>query len=470
MKQFAFAFAAFAVTSIVHPYSSQAQVVAPDGYIFSTRVLGDLTQSCVQPAPSGLFVGTGPGFTGNGQSVVLATESGGEFVVASGFNSIGDCVYDALNDVLYVTDNAAEAVGSVTGDTVYAIASASTAPGLAAAGQELVPAGGIAQAQGVVIDGLGRVLVGDATGAGAGSVFDVTSGVAVPHIAAAFDFTGGLAADAAGNLYVSQNLATFESELSSYDGTGAFVGQLVAPSFSLGSYDLAFNLDGRLLATGAFGGDVLSIDAATGVSEPFVSGLTFATGVSVAPVFGRVDILSATFASQPEDSTVHRFTPRANLYTGKGSDKKNCVAEIYGVELAPLKPGKPAKHAVCVDGEACDADGIADGSCRFPVGFCVNVADDRLPECASPGLVAFELQKMLPETQTIADAVTAVQNALPVLTETCFFSDGIDVPVKTTKKGPKDGKGLVKVKSTSSGAKPLKDNDKIKLICRPAGL
>jgi hypothetical protein len=470
MKQLSIAFAALATSLFVFSGGAQAQVVAPDGYIFTTRVLGDLTQSCLQPAPSGLFVGVGPGFTGNGQSVVLATESGSEFVVATGFNSIGDCVYDAANDVLYVTDNAAEAAGSVTGDTVFSIASASTAPGLPAAGQELAPAGSIAQAQSVIIDALGRLLVGDATGAGAGSIFDATSGAPVPHIAAAFDFTGGLAGDAAGNLYVSQNLATFESDLSVYDGTGTFTNQLVAPSFSLGSYDLAFSRDGRLLATGAFGGDVLSIDVVTGAIEPFVSGLTFATGISVAPVSGRVELLSSTFAGLPEDSTVHRFTPRANLFTGKGPDKKNCLSEIYGIELAPIKPGKPAKHAVCVDGEACDADGVANGTCRFPVGFCFNVVDDRLPECGSPGLVEFELKKMLPEVQTIADVVTEVRSSLPVLTETCFFSDGIDVPVKTTKKGAKDGKGMVKVKSTSSGAKPIKDNDKIKLVCRPAGL
>jgi len=402
--------------------------------------------------------------------VVLATESGSELTVATGFNSIGDCVYDAANDILYVTDNAAEVAGAVTGDTVFAIMSASAAPGLAAAGQEFTPASSIPSAQSITIDALGRVLVGDAVGGGAGSVVDATSGVAVPHIAAAFDFTGGLAADAAGNLYVSQNLATFESELSAYDSSGAFVGQLVAPTFSLGSYDLVLNQDGRLLATGAFGGDVLSIDAVSGVAEPFISGLTFTSGISVAPISGRVDVLSSTFVPEPEDSTVHRFTPRANLVAGNGSDKKNCVSEFFGTELVPVKPGKPAKFAVCVDGDACDADGKVDGSCRFPLGFCLNVADEQLLDCMSPGVVQFELKKMKPETQTIADAVTAVVDALPVLTETCFFSDGIDVPVKTTKKGQKDGKGLVKIKTTSSGAKPLKDNDKIKLVCRPAGL
>ena len=59
-----------------------------------------------------------------------------ETVVASDFNSIGDCVYDAASDVLYVLDNALEASGSLTGDTVFAIPAASTAGGLSAVGLE----------------------------------------------------------------------------------------------------------------------------------------------------------------------------------------------------------------------------------------------------------------------------------------------------------------------------------------------
>jgi len=51
---------AFAIVSLLGVASARAQVVGPDGYIFTTRVVSGLTQSCVQPAPSGLFVGVGP--------------------------------------------------------------------------------------------------------------------------------------------------------------------------------------------------------------------------------------------------------------------------------------------------------------------------------------------------------------------------------------------------------------------------
>src|SRR5262245_21354848 len=84
--------------------TATSAVTPPAGYIYSTQLLGNTTQSCIAAGPGGTFVGIGPTFTANAQSVVLAKESGEVRLVASGFNSIGDCAYDANTDVLYVTD------------------------------------------------------------------------------------------------------------------------------------------------------------------------------------------------------------------------------------------------------------------------------------------------------------------------------------------------------------------------------
>jgi len=444
-----------------------AQVSTGPGYIYSPLLTSDLTQSCVQAAPGGTFVGQGPGFTPNGQRIVLVSESGVESVVATGFNSISDCAYDAVADTLYVTDNSGELAGAVTGDTVFAIAAASTAPGVTAAGNELVIAGSLPFAAGVALDVAGGVHVSSSGGAGAGSVVKVTPGSVTPIIAG-LDFASGLAFDAAGNLLVAETLDSFESRVTSWTAAGAFLAEVAGPSFGFGSYDLDFDAQGRLIVTGAFGGDVVSMDPADGSTISLASGLTFATGVDVDAFTGRVSLLSSTFVPTDEDRSVHRFVDKSRLIPGKGSDATECMSEIYGAELVPIAPEKPVKHAVCVDGDACDADGVANDVCVFPIGVCLNVVDSRFPDCASADVAAVVVKKSKPVSTEIAALAAAIQLDAPLVNELCYFSDGMRVPVKITKKGArKDGKGMLKLQAFDSGPKPVTDTDALKMICRP---
>lgn len=449
-----------------------AQVVAAAGYIFSSTVVSDTTQSCVAAGPGCWFVGIGAGFTGQGQAVVRITPAGGEQVVVDGLNSIGDCAYDASTDTLYVSDNGLEAVGAVTGDTVFAVPSASVATDLAAPGLELVPPGTISSAASVAVDAAGAVYVGDSVGSGAGSVFKIPGGVTPPFIENAFDFTGGIAVDAAGDVYVAESLTSFENQISRFDATGTFQEFVSGPTFSYGSFDLAFLADGLLLISGAFGGDVVALDVGDASLAAFASGLTFATGIAVNGFTGRADLLSSTFLfpdPPDEDFSVHSFTPVDRLVAGKGSAKTSCVSELYGVELVAGKAGKPAKQAICSDGAACDADGRENGSCLFQIGFCLDVDDPTLPDCASAGVAAFELKKTKPDSAALQTTAAAIQAALPVSGPTCFFSDGIRVDLKTTGSGRlKAGKGLVKTKAASGDTKALKDTDTLKLVCQPA--
>lgn len=448
--------------------SAGAAVTTGPAYIYSTLLLGDLTQSCVQAGPGGTFVGRGPGFTGNGQSVVLVSESGAESLVASGFNSIGDCAYDPVIDTLYVTDNSLEAPGAVTGDTVFAIAAASSAPGVTAAGTEVVIAGSLSFASGVALDAAGAVFVTSSAGGGAGRLDEVAPGVITPLVAG-LDFAAGVAFDANGDVLVAESLDDFTTRVTRWSPAGALLDVVAGPGFDFGSIDADLDVDGRLLVTGAFGGPVVSMNVTDGSTLTLVDGLTFATGVDVDPFTGRVNLLSSTFVPTDEDLSVHRLIRKDRLVPGKGSAKTECVGEIYGVELVPAKPGKPAKKAICIDGAACDGDGAVNDECVFPIGSCFNVADAAFPDCSSSEVSVFAVKKQKPADPSIDAFAAAVQAAIPLIGEQCLFSDGFRVPVKITNKGTKkDGKGTLKLQAIGLGAKALKDTDAVKMICRPA--
>lgn len=450
--------------------ASAAAVVAPTGYIYSTQLLGSDTQSCVAAGPGGTFVAIGPGFTANAQSVVFARESGELRLVASGFNSVADCAYDAANDVLYITDNAnnddfgiVSPFAAQSGDTIFAIPTASVASGLTAPAVELLPADTLPDAGSVAVDGAGDVLVGEATGGGAGSIVKITGGVPAVLIPG-FDFTAGVAIDpATGNLFVAETLAGFDVQIRQFTAAGTVVppAPFAGPSFALGSYDLAFDKDGQIIATGLFGGDVLSIDPLTGTTTPFISGLNFATGATVDARTGRIELLSSTFASMDEDKSLHRFTPIDELVAGKGSPKTECVHELYGIDAPDLKT------ASCVDGDACDADGAVNDRCTFPVGFCLNVDDPDFAECDASSSVVSVTITAKPFSVGVAEASQRIAAALPLAGPTCFFSDGAVVPVKITGSGAKKaGIGKIKVKSETDAGQ--KDTDNIKLVCQPA--
>ncbi len=462
----------FLLMSLLVSSAASAVVSAPTGYIYSTQLLGNTTQGCVAAGPGGTFVGVGPGFTANAQSVVLAKESGEQRLVVSGFNSINDCAYDATADVLYVTDNADNAdfgivslFAAQSGDTVFAIPSASTASGLSAPGLEFLPADTFPSAAAAAIDSAGNVFVSDSIGGGGGGTVTKIVAGTPSVLVSGLDLASGITIDpATGDIFVAQTLSgTFDAQINRYDSAGTAVPPIpfAGPSFGFGTYDLAFDKDGQLLASGAFGGDVVSFDPVTGTPTPFVSGLTFASGVTVDSVTGRVELLSSTFTGVDEDKSLHRLTPVDALAPGKGSSKSECVHEFYGVD-AP-----DGTTATCTDGDACDGDGTVNDRCMFPVGFCLNVDDPNFIDCADINTVASVEISARPFSLAISDAANRLAAALPLSGSTCVFSDGLVVPVKITGKGAKkDGKAKVKVKSETDIGQ--KDTDTIKLVCQPA--
>jgi hypothetical protein len=211
------------------------------------------------------------------------------------------------------------------------------------------------------------------------------------------------------------------------------------------------------------------MNPADGSTSPLISGLTFATGVDVDDFTGRVSMLSSTFIPNDEDLSIHRLVDKSRLVPGKGSEKTECTSEFYGAQLMPPSPGKKAKRAICVDGDACDGDGLVNDTCVFSIGVCLNVEDARFADCVPAGVTAFAVKKSKPKSAEIATLATAVEMDAPVYGERCYFSDGMRIPVKITGKGKrKDGKGKLKLKVRSAGEKSAVDTDKLKMTCRPA--
>src|SRR5262245_17854982 len=74
---------------------------------------------------------------------------------------------------------------------------------------------------------------------------------------------------------------------------------------------------------------------------------------------------------------------------GGGKAASDCLVEYGGL------PGLERGRALdCEDGDpACDSDGIANGSCRFPITVCLGVTDPRLPRCTAENVAAFRLRR-----------------------------------------------------------------------------
>ena len=449
--------------------AAHGAVTAPTGYIYSTELLSNITQNCVAAGPGGTFVGIGATFVANAESIVLAKESGELRLVAMGFNSISDCAYDAAADILYVTDNADNGdfmimspFAAQTGDTVFAIPSASTANGLAAPDLALLPANSVPAAASVAVDASGNAFVSDAAGGGMGSVKKIVGSTPSPFVSG-LQLASGVAVNPAnGNVFIAESLPTFENQITQYTPAGVAVppAPFTGPSFGFGSIDLAFNSDGRLLASGAFMGDVVSFNPSDGTSVPFVSGLNFASGMSVDPFTHRVQMLSSTFSGADEDKSLHRFTPIDQLSAGSGSPATECVHEAYGLQVVD-------GTAACTDGAPCDNDGTVNDACLFPVGFCLNVSDPNFTDCSTGSNVTDVSISAKPASAAISAAAAKISAALPSAGPTCVFSDGYLVPVAITGSGSKkDGKAKLKVKAEAADGR--KDTDSFKLVCHPA--
>jgi len=285
-----------------------ARAISAPGYSITPIALPDFAQGDVVVAGGALFVGVGPGFTGAGQSVVRI-DGGGTTVVANGFNSLGGFAYDAVNDRLLVVDNADEALGSETGDTLYAIPhpDGTFATPLRAKNIAVAPAGSIPGASDIVLDPTDptgdHAFVTDASEsfppAGRLLSVDLSTG-ALSVLQTGLGYAAGLATDGS-KLYIGDvNGFTFAGDVSSVslpDATGA---RTPVAGGLAGQYDLELASDGSLLSTSV--SDLLRIDPTTGVATAIASGFGFATGLFEQN--GTIWVLDGGFPGVP---TVYRL-------------------------------------------------------------------------------------------------------------------------------------------------------------------
>ncbi|MFT4570191.1 MAG: hypothetical protein ACI8TX_001422 [Hyphomicrobiaceae bacterium] len=466
------------LTALAICTGAEAQPVPAPGFIYSALDTGSFLEGCVQQGPGGVFVTVGVQFTGGTpatRDVVFVSESGAQRVVATGLNAVGDCTYDAESDVLYVVDNALEYVGAVVGDTVFAVPNASTAVLEDIADHELVPSGTIPAGASISLDANGDLLISDASGGGTGRVVRVAvaDGEVTSFVAGGFDFTGGLAVEADGSVLIAEaDGSSFANRVHRYDSGGAFISAVSADSFAHGSVDLAIGLDGLPIATGS--STIARIDApnsatalVTGISGTF--GPAFGGGVDIDKFSGRIVFGASNFDGGAADQAIHSLVPVAELVAGRGNPRRECLSELYGVRLVPSAPGRVARHAICEDGAACDADGVADGTCTFPVGFCAGVSDPELLECAATSVEAFELLRAKPESQALTVAAQMVQAGLPTNEAQCRFSDGYEVPLRAKRSGGfRIGRAKLKVRVTADvDSRVVRDTDKFVLKCLP---
>ena len=240
--------------------SAPAAITPATGYAARSIATPTTVQGGVVRRGDLILVGQGPGYTAGAQSIVRITESGGPVTIATGFNSLGG--FDLGPDgTLYVVDNCHSADGdacgtTTTGDTVYAIPDALTrTTPVAAATQEIVPAGSIPAAMDVLLAGR-TLFVSDAAGNDVGRVVRVgRSGV--KDVITGLDFAGGLALTCDGTLLVGDvDADSFAGSVTGYTTSGRLVAP-VATGLS-GAFAHVVDADGNVLVSGGFTGDFTS--------------------------------------------------------------------------------------------------------------------------------------------------------------------------------------------------------------------
>jgi cysteine-rich repeat protein len=164
----------------------------------------------------------------------------------------------------------------------------------------------------------------------------------------------------------------------------------------------------------------------------------------------------------------HAYFAGGGKDAAKGND---CLIGYEGIDASDVTLDGKKQVVTCTDCDPeCDKDSVAEanGSCTFQLGACINQSG--VEGCTPPaGLTKAKASAKVKGVKGKIDI------EIPQLLEgsMCGAVLDIDVPVKETKKGAKDGKGTVSLsatlkKNTAEGIdKTRTDNDKITVICAP---
>jgi hypothetical protein len=167
---------------------------------------------------------------------------------------------------------------------------------------------------------------------------------------------------------------------------------------------------------------------------------------------------------------------RALVVGGGGGVSTECLT-VFDAP-ANYRPEKP-RHVLCTDGDVtCDADGVVNGVCEFPVAVCANSSFD--PRCTYFGVQSVVVDhaedngdlKFDPDFQAVQDRIDT-QIAPPTTDpDACTASTTIRVPI-VGPLGSLCSRGRKKLRLTTTStpppaSTPRLDKDKLKLMCEPA--
>ena len=184
-------------------------------------------------------------------------------------------------------------------------------------------------------------------------------------------------------------------------------------------------------------------------------------------------VLSATIAFA---AVVTSAPPvEATIVAGGGPRSQDCLA-VFDV---PVALNANVRSIRCVDGDpACDADGLVNGECRFPVAVCANSTTQ--PLCSLSGVQSMFVAhaddngdpKFDPDFQALQSRIDNTIDPPSSDADSCTAPSNITVRLK----GPYPGNRcraatkLLKLTTTSTFQvnRFYTDTDTLRLTCRPA--
>jgi hypothetical protein len=165
----------------------------------------------------------------------------------------------------------------------------------------------------------------------------------------------------------------------------------------------------------------------------------------------------------------------AVIVGGGGSSRTDCLAVLDAPVNDPVR--KP-KNIRCTDGDpSCDADGIVNGVCEFPIAVCANSTSN--PSCTLNGVQTMTVDhaadngdpKFDPEFQALQNRVLNEIDPPTTTSDVCANPTTFHVAIKGPLSGKcKKNRKLLKITtlSTLSMGHAYKDKDRIKMTCDPA--
>ena len=165
----------------------------------------------------------------------------------------------------------------------------------------------------------------------------------------------------------------------------------------------------------------------------------------------------------------------ALVVAGGGSAKTDCLAVF---EAPATTPARNPRVVACADGDPCDADGMVNGRCEFPVSVCVNSTAD--PRCTLSGVSAVTVAHAVddgdpafdPEMQAIATRMGFVLEYPEARADRCSAPTPVHVAVEGPLAGGRCRKRTKTIRmvalSTPTNGRVWADSDRLKLVCLPA--